>query len=46
MYFYAWITRYAKSSKMSSEPNNAIYTTDDAKTVKNKINKYAFLVGK
>lgn len=35
-----------KSSKMSSsEPNNAIYTTDDAKTVKNKINKYAFSGG-
>ncbi len=33
--------------KMSSSAiNTAIYTTDDAKTIKNKINKYAFSGGK
>ena len=35
-----------KDGKMSSsESNSAIYTIDDAKTVKNKINKYAFSGG-
>ncbi|MGV8140916.1 MAG: tryptophan--tRNA ligase [Candidatus Woesearchaeota archaeon] len=32
--------------KMSSSEGQAIYMTDDAKTVKNKINKYAFSGGK
>jgi tryptophanyl-tRNA synthetase len=35
----------ADGKMSSSESNSAIYTTDDAKTVKNKINKYAFSGG-
>ncbi len=33
------------NGKMSSSDNQSIFTTDDAKTVKNKINKYAFSGG-
>ncbi len=36
----------AEDGKMSSSEGAAIYTTDDAKTVKNKINKYAFSGGR
>ncbi|MBI5066357.1 tryptophan--tRNA ligase [Candidatus Woesearchaeota archaeon] len=35
-----------EDGKMSSSEGAAIYTTDDAKTVKNKINKYAFSGGR
>jgi tryptophanyl-tRNA synthetase len=44
--FLPGLAGMSKDGKMSaSEENTAIYTTDDIKTVKNKINKYAFSGG-
>ncbi len=44
--FLPGLAGMAKDGKMSaSEAHTAIYTTDDAKTVKKKINKYAFSGG-
>jgi len=36
---------HAQGKMSASEENTAVYTTDDAKTIKNKINKYAFSGG-